>query len=188
MSRTKTDRVRHGDDVWRSSFLSSFMNSLCRDELFMLSLECHLGVYFLSCAHSSTNIILYLYNLSCACFRSIFYSISGKKDCVMNYISRYFIKFHKISIPTTFILPIIIAIHYFVCTRNTVISWFDKLYAIELPIIRKEHNSYAPGQNGHYFANDKFKCICMNEMFCVLIKISLKFVARGPFGNNPALV
>ena len=29
ISRTKTERVRHGDDVWRSSFVSSFMELLC---------------------------------------------------------------------------------------------------------------------------------------------------------------
>ena len=29
ISRTKTERVRHEDNVWRSSFLSSFMDTLC---------------------------------------------------------------------------------------------------------------------------------------------------------------
>ena len=29
-SGTKTEWVRHGDNLWRSSFLSSFMDSLCR--------------------------------------------------------------------------------------------------------------------------------------------------------------
>ena len=33
-----------------------------------------------------------------------------------------------------------------------------------------------------------FKCIFMDEKFCILIKISLKFVPKGPIGNNPALV
>ena len=28
----------------------------------------------------------------------------------------------------------------------------------------------------------------MNEKFCILIKISLKFVPKGPVDNNPALV
>ena len=59
ISRTKTERVRHGYDMWRSSFLSSFMDSLCRvrkkkcmysrNELFMRSPECYFGVYFPSC-------------------------------------------------------------------------------------------------------------------------------------------
>ena len=30
ISRTQTERLRHWDDVWRSSLLSSSMNSLCR--------------------------------------------------------------------------------------------------------------------------------------------------------------
>ena len=30
ISRTNTERVRHGDDVWKSSYLSSFLDSLCR--------------------------------------------------------------------------------------------------------------------------------------------------------------
>ena len=33
-----------------------------------------------------------------------------------------------------------------------------------------------------------FKRIFVNEIFCILIKISLKFVPRGPTDNNPALV
>ena len=28
----------------------------------------------------------------------------------------------------------------------------------------------------------------VNEKFCILIKISLKFVPKGPFDNNSALV
>ena len=30
--------------------------------------------------------------------------------------------------------------------------------------------------------------IVLNEKFCILIKISLKFVPKGPIDNNPALV
>ena len=48
-------------------------------------------------------------------------------------------------------------------------------------------NSSPPGQNGRYFADDIFRCIFMNEKFCILIKISLKFVPMGPIDNNPAL-
>ena len=42
--------------------------------------------------------------------------------------------------------------------------------------------------NGHHFANDIFKCIFVNEKFCVLVKISLTFVPKGPIDNPPALV
>ena len=34
-------------------------------------------------------------------------------------------------------------------------------------------NSSPTGQNGYHFADDIFKCIFMNEKFCILIKISL---------------
>ena len=33
-----------------------------------------------------------------------------------------------------------------------------------------------------------FNCIFLNETFWILIKISLKFVLKGPIDYNPALV
>ena len=33
-----------------------------------------------------------------------------------------------------------------------------------------------------------FRCIFVNEKFCILIKISLNFVPKGPIDINPALV
>ena len=60
------------------------------------------------------------------------------------------------------------------------------------PIVQSKHynsfNSSPPGQNGRYFPDDIFKCIFMNEKFCILIWISLKFVPKGPINNIPALV
>ena len=38
------------------------------------------------------------------------------------------------------------------------------------------------------FADDDFSCILMNETFCTLITISLKFVPNGPNNNNSAFV
>ena len=49
-------------------------------------------------------------------------------------------------------------------------------------------NSFLPRQNGRHFADDICKSIFMNEKFCIFIKISLKFVPKGPIDNNPALV
>ena len=46
----------------------------------------------------------------------------------------------------------------------------------------------SPGQNGLRFADDISRCIFVNEKFCILIKISQKFVPKGPIDNNPALV
>ena len=45
-----------------------------------------------------------------------------------------------------------------------------------------------PGQNGHHFTDDIFRCIFMNEKFGILIQIALKFVPKGPFDNKAALV
>ena len=39
-----------------------------------------------------------------------------------------------------------------------------------------------------YFYHPPFSCIFVNETFCILINISLKFVLKGPFDNVPALV
>ena len=37
-------------------------------------------------------------------------------------------------------------------------------------------------------ADNIFRCIFMNEKFCILIEISLKFVPKGTISNIPALV
>ena len=43
-------------------------------------------------------------------------------------------------------------------------------------------------QNGRHFTDDIFKGIFSNENVWILIKISLKFVPKGPINNIPALV
>ena len=43
-------------------------------------------------------------------------------------------------------------------------------------------------QTGCHIPDDIFKCIFLNENVCILIKISLKFVPKGPINNIPALV
>ena len=49
-------------------------------------------------------------------------------------------------------------------------------------------NSSSPGQNGCHFTDNIFKSILMNEKFCILIRISQRFVPKGPIDNNQALV
>ena len=49
-------------------------------------------------------------------------------------------------------------------------------------------NSSPPSQNGHHFSDNIFKSIFMDEKFCSLIRISLKFVPKGPIYNIPVLV
>ena len=45
-----------------------------------------------------------------------------------------------------------------------------------------------PRQNGRHFTDDIFKGIFLNENVWISIKISLKFVPKGPINNIPALV
>ena len=49
-------------------------------------------------------------------------------------------------------------------------------------------NTLRPRQNGRHFADDTFKRIFLNETFRISIKISLKFVPKGPINIIPALV
>ena len=43
-------------------------------------------------------------------------------------------------------------------------------------------------QNGHHFPDGTFIRIFLNEDVRILLKISLKFVPKGPIDNDPALV
>ena len=49
-------------------------------------------------------------------------------------------------------------------------------------------NTLRPRKNGRRFADDTFKRLFLNENVRISIKISLKFVPKGPINNNPALV
>ena len=49
-------------------------------------------------------------------------------------------------------------------------------------------NSSPTWQNGRRFADDIFKCFFLNEKFCIVIRISLEFVPKGPIDNKWALV
>ena len=49
-------------------------------------------------------------------------------------------------------------------------------------------NTLRPRQNGRRFADDTFNRIFLNENVRISIKISLKFVPRGPINNISALV
>ena len=49
-------------------------------------------------------------------------------------------------------------------------------------------NTLRPRQHGCHFADDSFKRIFLNENIGISIKMSLKFVHKGPMNNIPALV
>ena len=65
---------------------------------------------------------------------------------------------------------------------------------VQIPIKYAPHiqkciiNTLRPRQNGRRFADDTFKRIFLNENVLIFIKISLKFVPKGPITNNPVLV
>ena len=48
-------------------------------------------------------------------------------------------------------------------------------------------NTLRPRQNGRHFTYDIFKCISLNENVWIPIKISLKFVPKGPICIIPGL-
>ena len=53
---------------------------------------------------------------------------------------------------------------------------------------RTSVNTLRPRQNGRRFTDDTFKCIFLNENVRISIKISLKFVPKGPIHINLAFV
>ena len=66
---------------------------------------------------------------------------------------------------------------------SQLVSWVEKLYKIQTTI-----NTLRPRQNGRHFVDDIFKCIFFNENVWIPTNISLRFVAKGPINNIPALV
>ena len=51
-----------------------------------------------------------------------------------------------------------------------------------------EFNISRPRQNGCHFRDYIFKSNFLNENIWILLKVSLKFVPKGPINNNPAFV
>ena len=49
-------------------------------------------------------------------------------------------------------------------------------------------NSATTGQNGWHVTEDIFKCISVNEKFCISMKISLKFVPKSLIDDKPAFI
>ena len=66
------------------------------------------------------------------------------------------------------------------------------MFEISYTFLKQSHeyiiNWSPPRQNGCNFTNDIFKCILLNEIFFIFIRISLKFVRKGPINNIQALV
>ena len=69
------------------------------------------------------------------------------------------------------------------CQQNDTCTAVDWEWVLLFSI---SFNSSPPGQDGRHIADDTFNCIFVIEKFC--IKISVKFVPKGPINNNLALV
>ena len=48
--------------------------------------------------------------------------------------------------------------------------------------------THPPKRNGRHFADNNFKLIFTNKQFWIVIRISLKFVPKGPNDSKSALV
>ena len=72
------------------------------------------------------------------------------------------------------------------------VFWYVSVHSAQNPFLlsnsRSLINSMRPRQNDRHFPDDTFKRIFVNENVRISIKISLKFVSKGPINNNPALV
>ena len=68
--------------------------------------------------------------------------------------------------------------------QTGLISYKTRTKDIKLNIL----NWSAPGQNGCHSPDDIFRCIFVNKKFCILSKISMRFVPKGPIDNKPVLV
>ena len=64
----------------------------------------------------------------------------------------------------------------------------DIPYLIAMGCLLGGFNTLKPRQNEQYFVDDIFKRIFFNKYVWISIKISLKFVPKGPINNIPALV
>ena len=58
----------------------------------------------------------------------------------------------------------------------------------EVVCVSTSINPLRPRQNGRHFADDTLNRIFLNEILRISVKISLKFVPKGPINNIPALV
>ena len=84
----------------------------------------------------------------------------------------------------------------FIEKNNYGTEWMIPLWRVAVYIIFKSSeviltlvlNSTSPGWNGCLLADDIFRCVFVNEKFCILIDISPKFILKGPTDNDPVLV
>ena len=76
--------------------------------------------------------------------------------------------------------------HMMCCFESVpfIITYCSDLFHYSTPWL----NTLSPKQHGRHFPDNIFKCIFLNEHVKISIKISLKFVPKGPINIIPALV
>ena len=88
---------------------------------------------------------------------------------ILKYITRAWMKSHNNATQMTMVL-----VHMRTCVTEA------DIYGML--------NSLRPRQDGCHFPDDILKCIFLKENVSISIKISLKFIPKGPINNIPALV
>ena len=72
--------------------------------------------------------------------------------------------------------------------NNSTMVWGLLVYCTQHQTTKANTNTIRLRQNGCHFADNIFKCIFLNEIIWISIKLSLKFVPEGPMNYIPALV
>ena len=74
--------------------------------------------------------------------------------------------------------------------QSCFIDWHLKHYLHNIHQVNAPgpHLLISPWIKWQHFTDNIFRSIFMNEKFCILTQISLKFVLKGPIDNNPELV
>ena len=73
------------------------------------------------------------------------------------------------------------------CHNSLNVDTYNNSYPMNACLSLSSSNSLRPRQNGLRFTYDNFKCIFFNENVIIAIKISLKFLSKGPIHNISAL-
>ena len=100
----------------------------------------------------------------------------------------HFVMFHKCHCKNLYFVKNKMLLYK--CIQTTLVSsLFQETHAITSHLCYLMlFNSLRPRQNRCHFADDVFRCNSLNENAWIQIKISLKFVPKGPINNIPALV
>ena len=108
--------------------------------------------------------------------------VTGNQMCCINHITspELCIQFIVTMLYWYFV---VLMYNWFHPNASGLLSW----HCAPVPV-KQTLNTLRLRQNYRHFAEDIFKCICVNKNVWILLKISLKFVPRVLTDNIPALV